>query len=298
MASWRSSSGRTRPRRRHPEGDSRANGESKARNSAMAARSVTGSRPAATSRSTRSGCRARVAFSPMALANRSTDCGVGGANRDSSRPSPGVPTSRMGSGQRVLGQRGHAEQHQPLDPVRVGQRVPQRPHPAPRVADQRGGVQLEGVEEPVQPGDRALAVAGCREVDRVAQPHPGPVGGDRADPMELVQQRQQEPRRVPGAVEEHDRRPRALLQEMDPIAGATSTWRLRTDAPASRRSYTWRISAEWGCWVRACGRLLIGASSLEPASGLDARGRPAGRRRGNPPIQGRAARGEFPASGG
>jgi hypothetical protein len=37
--------------------------------------------------------------------------------------------------------------------------------------------------------------------------------------MELLQQRQQEPRRVAGAVEEDDRRPRALLQEMDPVAG-------------------------------------------------------------------------------
>jgi hypothetical protein len=39
------------------------------------------------------------------------------------------------------------------------------------------------------------------------------------DPVELAQQRQQEPRRVPGAVQEHDRRPGAMLQEMDPIAG-------------------------------------------------------------------------------
>jgi len=37
--------------------------------------------------------------------------------------------------------------------------------------------------------------------------------------MELVQQRQKEPRWVPGAVEEHDRRPGAMLQEMDPTAG-------------------------------------------------------------------------------
>jgi hypothetical protein len=87
------------------------------------------------------------------------------------------------------------------------------------MAKQRRGVQLEGVQEPVHPGDRGLAVAALREVDRVAQPHPGPVWGDRADSVELLQQRQQEPRWVPGAVEEHHRRPGTLLQEMDPTAG-------------------------------------------------------------------------------
>jgi hypothetical protein len=87
------------------------------------------------------------------------------------------------------------------------------------VAEQRGGVQLEGVEQAVQLGDRGLAVVALWEVDRIAQPHPGPVADDRADPMELVQQRQKEPRWVPGAVEEHDRRPGALLQQMNPTAG-------------------------------------------------------------------------------
>jgi hypothetical protein len=88
------------------------------------------------------------------------------------------------------------------------------------MTDQRGGVQLQGVEQAVQPCDRALAVAISWEVDRVTQPHPGQVGSYRADPVELVEQRQEEPRRVPGAVEQHDRWPGALLQEMDPTAGA------------------------------------------------------------------------------
>jgi hypothetical protein len=79
------------------------------------------------------------------------------------------------------------------------------------VAKQRGGVQLEGVEEPIQPGDRAFAVPIPWEVDRVAQAHSGQVGGDHPDSMEVVQQRQQEPGWVPGAVEQHDRRPCALF---------------------------------------------------------------------------------------
>jgi len=88
------------------------------------------------------------------------------------------------------------------------------------MANQRGRVQPQGVEQAVQPGDRGLAVAIRGKLDRVAEPHPGQVGSDRADPVELVQQRQQEPRRVPGAVKQHDRRPLALLQKVDPAAGA------------------------------------------------------------------------------
>jgi hypothetical protein len=42
----------------------------------------------------------------MKLANRSTDFGLGGTNRDSSSPSPGVAISRYGSGQRVFGNAG------------------------------------------------------------------------------------------------------------------------------------------------------------------------------------------------
>ena len=101
--------------------------------------------------------------------------------------------SRIGNGQRVLGNPG-TDQHEPLDPARVSHCVPQRPPPAPGVAKQRGGVQLEGVEQAVQPCDRGLAVAFSWEVDRVAQPHPGQVDRHRADPLEFVQQWQKEPR--------------------------------------------------------------------------------------------------------
>ena len=42
----------------------------------------------------------------MKLANRSTDFGLGGTNRDSSSPTPGMAISRIGNGQRVLGNPG------------------------------------------------------------------------------------------------------------------------------------------------------------------------------------------------
>jgi hypothetical protein len=62
-------------------------------------------------------------------------------------------------------------------------------HTAPAgVADERGGVESQRVEHVLQSGDSSVSVAIPRLVNRVASV-PGPVGGRRADPVELVQQR-------------------------------------------------------------------------------------------------------------
>ena len=239
-----------------PEGDIRANGEINAWNSAMAARSVTGSRGGHQQVD-----QVRVPGKRPHPRSSRTAAPTSGWVAPTVTPAAPARGADHPDGERAAGprQRGHAQQHQPLDPVRVGQRVPQRPHPAPRVAEQRGGVQLEGVEEPVQPGDRALAVAGWGgRPGRSAPPRAG--RGRSRGPHGAPAAAAAGTRRVPGAVEERPAAP-PCSRRWTRLPASISTWRLRTGAPASRRSYTWRISAEWGCRVRACGRLLIGASS-------------------------------------
>jgi hypothetical protein len=74
--------------------------------------------------------------------------------------------------------------------------------------------------------------------------------------VELAQQRQQKPRRVRGAVEQHDRRPGAMLQEMDPMA-AIHLQLAAADRPSGQQALVHLVNLG-GVW-------LLGAH-LRPAA--------------------------------
>lgn len=122
---------------------------------------------------------------------------------------------RYGSGAPGLRQRRRTDQHEALHTIGVSQRISNRPDTAGGVTEQDDGVQLERVEHPVHPVDYGFEVALSRQIDRLAQSLPRPVGDDRADSLEAREQRQKERRVDACAVQKHQRRPGRLLQEMD-----------------------------------------------------------------------------------
>src|SRR5688500_12892179 len=81
--------------------------------------------------------------------------------------------------------------------------------------DERRGLQLESVEQSVEPAHSGLAVPMDRQIDRVAQADARPVGSDHPDSVEGFHQRKEEPSRVTGPVEEDDRWPGALLEQVN-----------------------------------------------------------------------------------
>lgn len=110
---------------------------------------------------------------PTARANRMNDAGLGGTSRLSTAPSAGVVISRTGRGARVPGRVGT-----PINIRRVtrsgrARALPEGPHATARMSDERRGLQVESVDETVEPAHRGLAVAMDRQLDRVAQAEHG-----------------------------------------------------------------------------------------------------------------------------
>jgi hypothetical protein len=78
--------------------------------------------------------------------------------------------------------RNHTHQHEPPDPSRVSQRVPERPQAASRVANQRDDIQFEGVEQAIQPCDRVSRNRHRGRSTGSLSPIPGRAGANTRTP--------------------------------------------------------------------------------------------------------------------
>jgi hypothetical protein len=258
MAIWRSWSGRTRERRRNPVGKTEVADETNTPISGLPARSARRSRPVATPRSTRSACRARVAGSPMKRANRRIDAGLVVSSGTAAHPlrGGGQPDRQR---QRGVRDGGWSDQHEPSDPIRVCERVPQRPH-RPRRSGRRARwcrVPARRARPPVRRQQCLGSDSEAGQSGRVrARAGRGPARGSRRAgsatvktcPPKLLSQW----RSMTGG-------PAPVSGRCTPAPGLTSTWRRGTDAPASTRSYVCRTSTVWVCCSCAWCRLCIGA---------------------------------------
>jgi hypothetical protein len=118
---------------------------------------------------------------------------------------------RTGSGQ----ERGRPEQHEPRNAVGARERVPERPGPTHRVAGEHRRLQPKLVDNLVEELDGGVSKALARDANRLAQPEHRPIHGDRPHTGEMVEQRKERQRGGAAAVQEHDRRALARLDDMD-----------------------------------------------------------------------------------
>ena len=152
-----------------------------------------------------------------------------------------------------------------------------RPGPAHRVAGERRRLQPQLVEDLVDELDGRVPEALARNVSGLAQPEPRPVDGDRAHALEPLEHREERERGRVAAVQEHDRRALARLDDMDASAltgarsgdpgregrsvidGIVITATLRDgrrrrygEITKSRRSRTWAILCRRAGYSRSC----------------------------------------------
>jgi hypothetical protein len=124
------------------------------------------------------------------------------------------PQGRRGAG---AGQeRGRPEQHEPADAFGAREGVPERPGPTHRAAGERERVQPQLVDNLVLELDRGISEALARNANGFAQPESRPIHGNGPHTREMLEDSKERQRRRAAAVQEHDRRALARLDDMDP----------------------------------------------------------------------------------